>query len=144
MSFTWPPIDAEVQAAVQAQLHADISIYDRSGIIARFEDAFAARHRAPYALLTSSGTAALHSAYYALGIGPGDEVIVQDYTFFATAMPLFQLGATPVLADVDRHGDLDLDRAASLVTTRTKTVVVTHMWGNPQDTRSLRAWCDQR
>ncbi len=144
MTFSWPPIDAEVQAAVLAQLRTDISIYDRSGIIARFEDAFAARHHAPYALLTSSGTAALHSAYYALGIGPGDEVITQDYTFFATAMPLFQLGAVPVLADVSARGDLDLDRAASLVSSRTKALVVTHMWGNPQDTRRLRAWCDQR
>ena len=144
MTLTWPPIDAEVETAVLTQLHTDISIYDRSGIIARFEDAFAARHNAPYALLTSSGTAALHSAYYALGIGPGDEVIVQDYTFFATAMPLFQLGAIPVLADVDDRGGLDLVLAASLVTPATRAVVVTHMWGSPQDMRRLRAWCDQR
>src|SRR4051794_6822434 len=92
----------------------------RSGIISRFEGAFAARHQAKHALLTSSGTAALHSAYYALGIGPGDEVIVQDYTFCATAMPLLQLGAVPVLADVDRHGELDLERARPLVTDATK------------------------
>ncbi|MGH3242002.1 MAG: DegT/DnrJ/EryC1/StrS family aminotransferase [Spirillospora sp.] len=144
MTSPWPPIDAEVTAAVTRQLHTDISLYDRSGIIARFEDAFAARHHGPYCLLTSSGTAALHSAYYALGIGPGDEVIVQDYTFFATATPLLQLGAVPVLADVDKHGELDLERAGELVTDRTRTVVVTHMWGNPQNTRRLRAWCDAR
>lgn len=144
MTFVWPPIDDEVQAAVVDQLHTDISIYGRSGIIARFEDTFAARHNARYALLTSSGTAALHSAYYALGLGPGDEVIVQDYTFFATAMPLFQLGVAPVLADVDQDGALDLDHAAGLVTSATKAVVVTHMWGNPQDTRRLRSWCDER
>ena len=65
MTFPWPPIDAEVSAAVTRQLQTAVSLYDRSGIIARFEDAFAARHNAPYALLTSSGTAALHSAYYA-------------------------------------------------------------------------------
>jgi perosamine synthetase len=148
MTFPWPPIDAEVSAAITRQLHTDISLYDRSGIIARFEDAFAARHcltgTAPYALLTSSGTAALHSAYYALGIGPDDEVIVQDYTFFATATPLLQLGAVPVLAAVDVHGELDLERAAGLVTQATKALVVTHMWGNPQNTRRLRAWCDAR
>ncbi|GAA2096237.1 DegT/DnrJ/EryC1/StrS family aminotransferase [Actinomadura alba] len=142
MTLPWPPIDDDVRAAVLRQLHTDISIYDRSGIISRFEDAFAARHQAKHALLTSSGTAALHSAYYALGIGPGDEVIVQDYTFFATAMPLLQLGAVPVLADVDRHGELDLERATPLVTNKTKALVVTHMWGNPQATRRLRAWCD--
>ncbi|MUN40530.1 DegT/DnrJ/EryC1/StrS family aminotransferase [Actinomadura litoris] len=144
MTLSWPPIDAEVSAAVTRQLHTDISLYDRSGVIARFEDAFAARHHSPYGLLTSSGTAALHSAYYALGLGPGDEVIVQDYTFFATATPLLQLGAVPVLADVDEQGELDLDRAAELVNDRTKAVVVTHMWGNPQNCRRLRAWCDAR
>jgi dTDP-4-amino-4,6-dideoxygalactose transaminase len=144
MAFPWPPVDEEVQAAVLAQLRDCVSVPDGSGIVARFEAAFAARHRARYALLTSSGTAALHSAYYALGIGPGDEVIVQDYTWPATAMPLFQLGALPVLADVDRRGELDLDQAAGLVTGKTRAVAVTHMWGNPQDMRRLRAWCDDR
>lgn len=144
MTFPWPPIDAEVSAAVVQQLHTDVSLYDRSGIIARFEDAFAARHSAAHALLTSSGTAALHSAYYALDLGPGDEVIVQDYTFFATATPLLQLGAVPVLADVDVRGELDLERADALLTENTKAVVITHMWGNPQDTRRLRDWCDAR
>lgn len=145
MTPVWPPMDAEVVAAVTRQLDETISIYDRSGIIARFEDAFAARHgNAPYALLTSSGTAALHSAYYALDLGPGDEVLVQDYTFFATATPLLQLGAVPVLADVTDYGELDLDRAAPLVTERTKALVVTHMWGNPHNMRRLRAWCDGR
>lgn len=144
MTLAWPPIDAEVSAAVTRQLHTTVSIYDRSGIIARFEDAFAARHNASHALLTSSGTAALHSAYYALDLGPGDEVIVQDYTFFATATPLLQLGAVPVLTDVDIHGELDLGRAAGLLTDRTKAVAITHMWGNPQNTRRLRDWCNAR
>jgi perosamine synthetase len=146
MIWEWPPVDAEVQAAVGRQLHTGVSIYDRSGVIERFEDAFAVHHHTegplPYALLTSSGTAALHSAYYALGLGPGDEVLVQDYTFFATAMPLFQLGAVPVLCDVDACGNLDLTCAAGLITERTRALVVTHMWGDPQDTRTLRAWCD--
>jgi perosamine synthetase len=144
MAFSWPPVDGEVEAAVLAQLRDSLSIHDRAGIVARFEGAFAARHRARYALVTSSGTAALHTAYYALGIGPGDEVIVQDYTWHATAMPLFQLGALPVLADVDPNGEFDLDAAAGLVTSKTKALAVTHMWGSPQPTRRLRAWCDER
>jgi perosamine synthetase len=141
-TLSWPPIDAEIRAAIVAQLDASTSIYDRSGIIARVEDAFAARHHAQHALLTSSGTAALHSAYYALGLGPGDEVIVQDYTFFATATPLLQLGVVPVLADVTPDGSLDLERAADLITAATRAVVITHMWGHPHDTRPVRAWCD--
>lgn len=140
--ITWPPIDAEVEAAVLRQLHTDVSIYDRSGVIARFEDAFAARHHARHALLTSSGTVALHSAYYALGVGPGDEVLAQDYTFFASAMPLFVLGASPVPVDVTPDGEIDLDAADALITTRTRALVITHMWGSPQDMRAVRAWCD--
>ncbi|MFI0421219.1 DegT/DnrJ/EryC1/StrS family aminotransferase [Spongiactinospora sp. 9N601] len=143
-SLTWPPIDDEVRAAILAQLEVTTSIYDRSGIIARVEDAFAARHHARHALLTSSGTAALHSAYYALGLGPGDEAIVQDYTFFATATPLLQLGVTPVPADVTPDGALDLERAADLITPATRVVVITHMWGHPQDMRAMRVWCDNR
>ncbi|MEV4179957.1 aminotransferase class I/II-fold pyridoxal phosphate-dependent enzyme [Streptosporangium canum] len=143
MTFIWPPMDDEVKAAVARQLDETISIYDRSGIIARFEDAFAARHNAQHPLLTSSGTAALFSGYYGLGVGPGDEVLVQDYTFFATAMPLFMLGACPVLVDVDQDGALNLEQAAALITPRTKAVVITHMWGHPQDTVRLRAFCDQ-
>lgn len=142
-TFVWPPIDSDIEAAVVRQLHETTSIYDRSGIIARFEDAFAARHHAQHPLLTSSGTAALLSSYYGLGVGPGDEVLVQDYTFFATAMPMFVLGATPVLVDVTPDGDLNLEQAATLITPRTKAVVVTHMWGHPQDTTLLRAFCDQ-
>lgn len=140
--ITWPPIDDEIRSAVLEQMDASVSIYDRSGIIERFEDAFAARHNARHALLTSSGTGALHSAYYALMLGRGDEVLVQDYTFFATAMPLFQLGVTPVLVDVRADGEVDLEHAESLLTPATKALVVTHMWGNPHDTARLRAWCD--
>ncbi|MBB4935132.1 dTDP-4-amino-4,6-dideoxygalactose transaminase [Lipingzhangella halophila] len=76
-----------------------------------------------------------------MGIGPGDEVLVQDYTFFATAMPLFQLGAAPVPVDVDYSGELDLDQAHALITPATKALVATHMWGHPQQMRRLRSFC---
>ncbi len=97
--FSWPPLTEATSIAILDQLDEGISIYDRSGVIARLEDAFQQYFGARYAVLTSSGTAALHSMYAACGIGPGDEVIVPAYTFFATATPLLHLGATPVLGD---------------------------------------------
>src|SRR5690606_17375189 len=97
--FTWPPITEETTKAVTDQLAAGISIYDRSGVIEELEDALASYHGVRHAVLTSSGTAALYSMYAACELGPGMEVIVPAYTFFATVTPLLHLGAVPVLAD---------------------------------------------
>ena len=142
--FTWPPMDADTEKAVVDQLHTALSIYDRSGVIARLEDDLAAYHGVRHALLTSSGTAALYSMYAACGIRAGDEVIVPAYTFFATVTPLFHLGAVPVLADCDDDGNLDPDDVAQRITARTVAIVVTHMWGTPAQGARLRALADER
>ena len=90
--YKWPKVLPTSIDLVMKQLHSGkLSIYDKSGVIADFEDTFAAAHGMQYGLVTSSGTAALHSCFYSLGIGPGDEVICPSYTFFATSAPLFQL-----------------------------------------------------
>jgi perosamine synthetase len=135
--FTWPPLTS-VADAVLAQLQAGISIYDRSGVIAELEDALCDYHGVRHAVLTSSGTAALHSIYVACGIGPGDEVIVPAYTFYATATPLLHLSAIPVLADCDDTGNLDPADVKQRITARTVAVMVTHMWGLPADIDTLR------
>lgn len=140
----WPPVDGEIENAILAQLRRSTSIYDRSGVILEVERKFEDLTGVKYALLTSSGTAALHSAYYALGIGVGDEVLVPAYTFFATAMPLFQLGALPVLVDIDDSGEMSVLEAAALVSSRTKALVLTHMWGHPSRTSRYRQFCDAR
>ena len=67
---------------------------------AEFEDAFAEHSGASYAIAVSSCTAALHLAYLAAGVGPGDEVIVPSFTFAATAAAVLYCGATPVFADI--------------------------------------------
>ena len=136
--FTWPPLTSDTHAAVLAQLQAGISIYDRSGAIAELEDALCDYHGVRHAVLTSSGTAALHSVYAACGIGPGDEVIVPAYTFYATATPLLHLDAVPVLADCDDTGSLDPADVKQRITARTVAVMVTHMWGLPADMDTLR------
>lgn len=102
--------------------------------LAAFESEFAARHGRRHALAMCSGTAALLAAFAALGFGPGDEVIVPDYTFFSTATPLFLLGAVPVLADAAApQGAIDPGEVEALVGPRTAGLVVTHLWGHPAE-----------
>lgn len=136
--FTWPPLDGRTEAAVLGQLDATISIYDRSGVIAELEDALSAYFGVRHAVLTSSGTAALHSMYAASGLEPGDEVIVPAYTFFATATPLLHLGVVPVLADSDESGNIAVDDVARKISPRTRAIVATHLWGIPADIEGLR------
>jgi dTDP-4-amino-4,6-dideoxygalactose transaminase len=84
------------------------------------------------AVAVSSGTAALHVAVLALGIGPGDEVLVPAYTFPATANVVALAGATPVLVDVDPLTmNIDPEDAARRVTARTKAVLAVHLFGRP-------------
>lgn len=141
--FAWPPISEQTTKAVTDQLTAGISIYDRSGVIEELEDALADYHGVRYALLTSSGTAALYSMYAGCELGPGMEVIVPAYTFFATVTPLLHLGVVPVLADCDANGNLDPRDVVRRITPRTSAVVVTHIWGTPADVATLRAITDE-
>jgi perosamine synthetase len=102
------------------------------GPIADFEAQFAQLSGTRYALAMNSGTASLHSAYYAVGVKPGSEVIIPSYTFFASAAPILQCGATPVFCDVDeRTLTADPDDVERRITSRTRAICVVHMWGNP-------------
>ena len=129
--FRWPPIDKEIEKAVIKQLYKSISIYDRSGIFKEFEDNFAKYHQRKYALLCSSGTAAIHSMFVAAGFKEGDEVICPTYTFFATVTPLLFTGAIPVLCDIDENGNINPQEIEKKITPKTKGVIITHMWGIP-------------
>ena len=97
-----------------------------------FEKALAARVGAGSAAAVSSGTAALHLAYLAAGIGPGDEVITTPLTFAATANAALYVGARPVFADIDER-TLNLDPAAAeaAITPRTRAIVPVHYSGRP-------------
>ncbi|MEU0237697.1 DegT/DnrJ/EryC1/StrS family aminotransferase [Nocardiopsis sp. NPDC006198] len=95
-------------------------------------------------LACSSGTAALASAYAALGLSPGAEVLVPTMGFRATATPLLALGLVPVLCDAEPGaGGVDLGDAAARVTSRTEALVVTHLWGRPVDLDAARAFADR-
>jgi perosamine synthetase len=102
------------------------------GPIAAFEQQFAQATNTKYALAVNSGTAALHSAYFAIGVKPGSEVIVPGYTFFATAAPILQCGGRPVFCDIDERTLLaDADDVERRITERTRAICVVHLWGNP-------------
>jgi perosamine synthetase len=98
--------------------------------VAELEAELARACSVEHAIAVSSGTAALHLAVLALGIGPGDEVIVPAYTFPATANVVALAGATPVLVDVDPE-TFNLDPEKVEVTPRTKAIVPVHLFGRP-------------
>lgn len=106
--------------------------FSASGPVKKFEDDFAALTDTRFALSMNSGTAALHSAYFAAGVNPGDEVIVPSYTFFASAAPILQCGARPVFCDIDaKTMTADPEDVAAKITDRTRAICVVHVWGNP-------------
>jgi dTDP-4-amino-4,6-dideoxygalactose transaminase len=111
-----------------------------------FERAFAEQLGARHALAVSSCTAALHLAYLAAGVGPGDEVIVPSLTFAATASASIYAGGTPVFADVVGPHDLGIDPAEveARITPRTKAVAAVHFAGYPAAVDELAALCAER
>jgi dTDP-4-amino-4,6-dideoxygalactose transaminase len=110
-----------------------------------FEAAIKEATTAAHAVAVSSGTAALHLACAALGLGPGDEVIVPAFTFLATAHAPRYVGATPVLADVvaPECPNLDPGDVERRITPRTKAVIAVHMCGYAADTDRLSELCTQ-
>jgi perosamine synthetase len=133
--FSWPPIGERDIARVVALLErGELSYYGREGAAAELEDAFARYIGVRHALSVSSGTAALHSAFFGLGLGAGDEVLAPTFTFLSTVMPLFVVNATPVLVDADpRTGNIDPSDIERHVTPRTRAIVVAHLCGHPCD-----------
>ena len=111
-----------------------------------FERAFAEHLGVRHAISVSSCTSALHLAYLAAGVGPGEEVIVPAITFVASAAAVRYCGAEPVFADVLAPGDLGLDPAdvEARITPRTKAVCTVHYAGYATDVERLRALCDER
>jgi len=141
--FPWPLITERTKQAVLKQMDQTISIYDRSGIFAEFEDRWNAYHGTRYSLLTSSGTMGLFTMFVACELGAGDEVIVPAYTFHATASPLLWTGATPILCDCDESGNIDPNALRELITSHTKAVVVTHLWGVPAQMDAISEICQE-
>jgi dTDP-4-amino-4,6-dideoxygalactose transaminase len=109
-----------------------------------FEEALAGYVGTPHAAAVSSGTAALHLACIAAGIGEGDEVIVPAFTFVASANAPRYVGAEPVLCDIRGANDFNIDPedVARRITPRTRAVIAVHFGGYPAEVDALRSLCD--
>lgn len=108
--------------------------------VEQFEAAFAQYKGSPYAAAVSSGTAAIHLALVALGIGPGDEVIAPAMTFCSTIHCIVHTGATPVLVDCDRNtSNLDPELIEQRIRPRTKAILAVHMCGRCCDMDAILA-----
>jgi dTDP-4-amino-4,6-dideoxygalactose transaminase len=112
--------------------------------VTALEEEIARYSQTPHAVACASGTDALLVAMWALGIGPGDEVISPAYSFFATAGTIANNGATPVFVDVDpRTYNLDPHRLEAAITPRTKAVVAVSLFGQCCDIPAIKAICDK-
>ena len=110
-----------------------------------FEQAFAAFTGRRYGISLPSCTAGLHLALMALGIGPGDEVVVPDVTWIATSAPVSYVGATPVFADVDPSSwCITAESIAAVLTPKTKAVIVVDLYGNMPDLDPILDLCRER
>lgn len=99
--------------------------------VSQFEKEFASHLGLPYAVAVSSGTGALHTALAALGVGPGQEIIVPAYMWVSVVAAVVNLGAIPVLADIDNTFGIDPEKLVQRVTSRTRGIVAVHMSGAP-------------
>jgi perosamine synthetase len=114
-------------------------------VITDFETRFARYVDRQFAIALPSCTAGIHLSLAAIGVGPGDEVIVPESTWIATSAPASHLGATPCFVDVDPvTWCLDIDACASAMTERTKAVVVVDLYGGMPDMDALEALCAER
>jgi dTDP-4-amino-4,6-dideoxygalactose transaminase len=118
----------DVEAVATSLRSGELTSGPRSAL---FEEAFAERIGVAHAITVSSCTAALHLAYLAAGVGPGDEVIVPSFTFAATAAAVRYCGAEPVFADIIGLDDpsIDPEQVAQLMSARTKAVAAVHFGG---------------
>lgn len=134
--------DDEKRAVVEALDSGQLAQGPR---VAAFEEAFAAYVGVKHAVAVNTGTAALHVALLAHGVGPGDDVIVPALSFAATANVVLHAGARPVFVDV-RDDDFGIDPASveAAITPRTKAVMPVHLYGQPCDIVAVREICRAR
>ncbi|MER6565475.1 DegT/DnrJ/EryC1/StrS family aminotransferase [Streptomyces sp. NPDC001093] len=131
--------EEEARASSEAVLSGWVAQGPR---VAAFERAFAERVGAEHGIAVSSCTTALHLSLVALGLGPGDEVVVPSLSFIATANAIRYVGAQPVFADVDlASGNLTPATVDAVRTPRTRAVLAVHQGGVPADVHALRSAC---
>ncbi len=130
--FHWPIITKRHEEAVLEVLRS--GSMSALGVTTEFEEKYAKNLGRKYGLASPNGTASILSGLYGLGVGVGDEVIAPSYTYWASVMQIYNLGATPVFADIDPESlSMDPSDIEHRITPRTKALVVVHLGGYPAD-----------
>jgi dTDP-4-amino-4,6-dideoxygalactose transaminase len=141
----WPQYDDRERKALEEVLESRVWWRTPGTKTLQFENDFAQFHGAKHGIAVTNGTAALEVTMSALGIGPGDEVILPDFTFVATASAVLYAGALPVMVDVSPETYcIDPALAAAAITERTKAIIAVHMGGHPADLDALGALAKQK
>ena len=139
----WTQITAE-EAEIVYEMTIRNELSGASPTVQEFERVWCERHQTEFAVSLTNGTAALHSAMFGLGVGPGDEVICPTYTWMASVTPALALMATPVFCEVDPKTLLiDVDDVRKRITSETKAIVAVHLWGNVCDMDALMALSEE-
>jgi perosamine synthetase len=134
--------EAEERAVIDVLRSGQLSLGPR---LAEFERLFAARVGAPHACAVSSGTAGLHLALRAVGVGEGDEVVTSPFSFVASANSVLYERARPVFADIDAVTlNLDPDAAAAALSERTRALLPVHIFGYPADMPAFERLAERR
>lgn len=135
----WPQYDQHERQALLDVLDSEVWWRTPGTHTKAFEEAFAAYHHAKHGIAVTNGTAAIEVALAALGVGLGDEVIVPNYTFVATASAVLLHGALPVLVDINPATYcIDPAKVEAAITSRTKAIIAVHIAGYPADMGALQ------
>ena len=138
----WPQYDEREEKALLEVLHSGVWWRTPGTKTLEFEQKFAAYHQAKHGIACTNGTAALEMVIAGLGIGLGDEVIVPDFTFVASASAVLFAGAMPVFVDIDPDTfAIDPNQIEAALTPRTKAVIAVHLGGHPADLDRLQEIC---
>jgi len=141
----WPQYDESERRALSEVLESRVWWRTPGTKTLEFEQAFASFHGAKHGLAVTDGTAALEVTMAALGIGPGAEVILPDFTFVATASAVLFANALPVLVDVDADTYcINPDLVEAAITSHTKAIIAVHMGGHPADLDRLKKIANKR
>ncbi len=132
-------LEPQIRAAMEQVLSTRAFI--QGPLVEKFNRDFLNVHGGRFGVGCSNGTSAITVALRALGIGPGDEVLIPNHTFFGTVEPVVEVGATPVLVDIDsEYRQLDLEFAARKVTSKTKAIIPVHLYGMPEPMDQVMAF----
>jgi perosamine synthetase len=137
-----PEIGDEERAAVDRVMRS--GMLAQGPEVAAFETEFSAIVDGVHSVALNSGTSALHMAFLAAGVGPGDEVIVPSFSFAATANAVALTGATPVFVDIELdYFATDPEAIEAAITPRTKAIMPVHLYGHPADMPAIKAIADK-